>query len=338
MQKNHEENILISIIIPCRNEEKFIWETISSLLQQECNGFDFEILVVDGMSDDRTRKILSEISSQHDNVRIIDNPLKVTPSAFNLGILNAKGKYISILGAHAEYASDFLLNNLELMELFPDVECTGGPIISRGKSNFAKAVSIAMSSSIGVGNAKHRFPDYEGYAEMACFPTFRREVFEKYGLYDESLIKNQDDEYCFRMRLKGGKIYISPKVKSNYFVRDNVVKLFSQYYQYGKWRIPVLLKHKIPISYRQQIPALFFLTIAFLFIIAFYFNNVFIGLFLPVIYIIILTGFAIYSLKREKFSIIWHLPTVVFILHFSYAVGFISGIIKFSINKIRIIF
>ena len=297
MQKNHEENILISIIIPCRNEEKFIGETISSLLQQECNGFDFEILVVDGMSDDGTRKILSEISSRYTKIRIIDNPLKVTPTAFNLGILNAMGDYISILGAHAEYASDFLLKNLELMESFPEVECTGGPIISNGKNNFAKAVTIAVSNPIGVGNAKHRFPDYEGYAEMACFPTFRKEVFDRYGLYDESLIKNQDDEYCFRMRLKGGKIYISPKVKSYYFVRDNVIELFSQYYQYGKWRIPVLLKHKIPISYRQQIPALFFLTIAFLFIIAFYFNNVFIGLFLPVIYIIILTGFAIYSLK-----------------------------------------
>ena len=225
------------------------------------------------MSQDGTKELLNELSTINQNIKIIENPAKVTPVALNIGIKNSMGKYIAILGAHAEYSDDYFRENLVLMAAHPEVSCTGGPIISEGKNDFTKAVAIAMSSPIGVGNAKHRFPEYEGYAEMACFPFFKKDVFDKYGLYDESLIKNQDDEFCFRIRLKGAKIYISNKVKSTYYVRDSFSKLFGQYYSYGKWRIPVLLKHKIAISYRQQVPALFFLAIAWLVIISIYLNN-----------------------------------------------------------------
>jgi len=338
MKINETESTIISVIIPCRNERKYIKDTINSILSQKIDGYTFEIIVVDGISQDGTREILNELATINQNIRVIDNLAKVTPVALNTGIKNSSGKYIAILGAHAEYSDDYFRENLELMKTHPEVSCTGGPIISKGKNYFAKAAAIAMSSPIGVGNAKHRFPEYEGYAEMACFPFFKKEVFDKYGLYDESLIKNQDDEFCFRIRLKGAIIYISNKVKSTYYVRDSFSKLFNQYFSYGKWRIPVLLKHKIAISYRQQVPALFFITIALLFIISFYFNNVYIGLFLPVIYLIILIGFAASYLKKEDVRVIRYLPITVFILHFSYAMGFLSEIIKLGINKIRKIF
>jgi succinoglycan biosynthesis protein ExoA len=338
MEKNETERAIISVIIPCRNENKYIQDTINSILCQKNEGYAFEIIVVDGMSQDGTREILNELSTKNQNIKVIDNPAKVTPVALNIGIKNSSGKYIAILGAHAEYSDDYFSENLELMKTHPEVSCTGGPIISKGKNYFAKAAAIAMSSPVGVGNAKHRFPEYEGYAEMACFPFFKREVFDKYGLYDESLIKNQDDEFCFRIRLRGAKIFISNKVKSTYYVRDSFSKLFNQYFSYGKWRIPVLLKHKIAISYRQQVPALFFVTIAFLFMISCYFHNIYIGLFLPVLYFFILIGFAVSYLKKENIKVIRYLPAIVFILHFSYAIGFLSGIIKSGINKIRMIY
>jgi GT2 family glycosyltransferase len=224
------------------------------------------------------------------------------------------------------------------MESHPEVYCTGGPIISKGSNDFAKAVAISMSSSIGVGNANHRIPDFEGYAEMACFPMFKKEVFSKFGLYDESLVRNQDDEYCFRIRLNGGKIFISPKVKSSYYVRDSALKLFNQYYLYGKWRIPVLFKHKVPISYRQQVPALFFLIVLIIFLFAIFINEILIGFIIPALYLIILISFALSKIKKNKFSVIKNIPTAIFILHFSYAIGFLSGIIKLGMNKARIIF
>ena len=109
----------------------------------------------------------------------MDNVQRTTPFALNLGIKEAQGKFIYIMGAHAEYADDYLSNSIKLMEEYPEASCVGGPITSEGKNDFGKAVAYAMSGSMGVGNAKHRFPEYEGYAEMACFPVFRKEVFDK---------------------------------------------------------------------------------------------------------------------------------------------------------------
>jgi glycosyltransferase involved in cell wall biosynthesis len=333
MEINEKEDKIISVIIPCRNENIYIRDTILSILDQKLERYSLEIIVVDGMSQDGTREILYDLSSNNKNIRIFDNPARITPVALNIGIRNSVGKYVAILGAHAEISDDYFKLNLELMDRLPDVSCTGGPIISRGKNDFAKAAAISMSSFIGVGNAKHRFPEYEGYAEMACFPFFRRDVFDKYGFYDESLIKNQDDEYCFRIRLNGEKIFLSNRVKSIYYVRDSVSKLFSQYYSYGKWRIPVLIKHKIPISYRQQVPAIFFALIIIFFALSLLIGNYSIGLFLPATYIIILCGFAISNLRKEKLSVIKYLPVTIFILHFSYALGFISGILHFGTRK-----
>jgi succinoglycan biosynthesis protein ExoA len=298
---------------------------------------NIEILIVDGMSTDNTRDIIRKLEKKYNNVRMIDNPRKITPAALNYGINNSKGEYICILGAHAEYDSYFIKSCYDILNNDPEIMCSGGPIISKGKNNIAKAVALAMSSSIGVGNAKHRFPHYEGFAEMACFPMFKKEIFDKIGLYDESLVKNQDDEFCFRLRLNGWKVFISHKAKSSYYVRDNLLSLFRQYYDYGKWRIPVLQKHKIPISYRQQVPALFFFTITLCLIVAIYLNNIFLGLLLPVTYLIALVGFSLLNIKKEGINIVKYLPVVLFILHFSYAIGFSVGLLKWSINYFRVV-
>lgn len=324
---------LISIIIPCRNEEKHIQFCIESLVLQKDLPCKIEILILDGMSTDNTREIIKKLVQKFSNVKMIDNPSKKTPNAFNLGIKNSSGDYICIMGAHSEYDPYFLRNSFDILMNNPGVICSGGPTTARGDNNFAKATAIAMSSPVGVGNAKHRYPDYEGFSEMACFPFFRKEVFDKYGLYDENLIRNQDDEFCFRIRLMGEKIFISPKVKSIYYVRDSITKLFSQYFQYGKWRIPVLMKYKIPISYRQQVPALFFLTILIFALLSIITKIMLIGLFIPVVYSLSLVCFGIIKLKNEKFNVVKYIPVAVFILHFSYALGFVSGIINFGFKK-----
>lgn len=327
---------LISVIIPCRNEEKYIGECLISLLTQKNLKDNLEILIIDGMSTDTSRAIVNEISKSNPQVRLLDNPMHSTPYALNIGIEHAKGEFIAILGAHAEYATDYLTTCLELFNQHPDVSGTGGPIISKGKNSFAKATALAMSSVIGVGNAKHRFPEYEGYAEMACFPVFRKNVFDKYGLYDESLIRNQDDEFCFRLTRGGEKIFISPKAKSAYYVRESPISLFKQYYQYGFWRVAVLKKHKIPISYRQQVPIIFYALIVLLAILGLVFNNLILGVLFPVIYLLIIITFSIPILLKEKWAIAIRFPVAVLVLHLSYAIGFFNGMIKFLIfNKLN---
>jgi GT2 family glycosyltransferase len=201
-----------------------------------------------------------------------------------------------------------------------------------GLNNIGKGIAAAMSHPIGVGNAKHRFPNYEGYAEMACFPMFRRDIFNEIGLYDETLIKNQDDEFCFRLRRGGKLIYISPIVKSIYVVRSSFSSLFNQYFFYGYYRISVIRKHKIPISYRQFIPPLFFTSLIILIISSIFLGEIWIGLSLPIFYVIIVLLTALLS-KKVAIKILLFFIIGIFILHLSYAAGFLRAMSEVIIPK-----
>ncbi len=325
--------ILISVIVCCRNEEKYIARCIESLENQKGLPGNFEILVIDGMSDDRTIQIVEELKSKYQNIELLSNPQKVKPPAVNLGFKRAKGKFIAICDAHTIYDEYYLSNCLRILNDMPEVWCSGGPIVSVGQSNFGKAVAIAMSSFIGVGNAKHRFANYEGYAEMACFPIFRRDVLEKVGLYDEFFIINHDDEYCYRLRKAGGKVYLSPLAKSYYYVRNTPASLFKQYFTYGYWQIAFLRKHKIPIALRQLIPFLFLISVILLFIIGIIFNNLILSILLPVVYLMTLVIVSLKYLKGNNFSVLFYFPLAVIILHQAYAIGFCSGIFRFVLMR-----
>lgn len=331
---NRFNEAIISFVIPCRNEEYFIKDTVTSILNQKDINKNFEIIIVDGQSEDDTLKILSELQNQDERVIVLNNPLRITPTALNIGVKKAKGDYIFILGAHAKIEEDYATNILKIFEEHPEVSCAGGPILSKGKTPIAKAIAIAMSSPIGVGNAKHRFPEYEGYAEMACFPAFRKEVFGKIGYFDEKLIRNQDDDFCFRLRLNGDKVYLSTKAKSIYFVRDSLKKLFKQYYHYGYWRIQLLAKHKLPIALRQQVPFIFFSLVLLLIIISISLKNLSIGLILPLLYTSALIIYSLYVfLIERKLYLLW-LPVIIFTLHFSYALGFAAALLEKIIHKL----
>ena len=322
------EDVLVSIIVCSRNEEKYIEECINSLTDQKSIPGEFEIIVVDGMSEDGTREILSRFADNDEKIILMDNAAKIKPPAVNIGFKNSRGKFLAICDAHTTYADDYISILLQLMDEHPEVQCVGGPIVSIGDTNFGKANAIAMSSVIGVGNAKHRFPEYEGYAEMACFPLFRKEVIEMIGYYDERFIINHDDEYCYRLNLAGGLVFLSSKAKSYYYVRSSPSALFYQYYTYGFWQIATLEKHKIPISIRQLIPAIFFSLLLMLIVVGIIKNSWIIVLGLPVVYSAVLLLFALKILLKRTFSVAKFIPLAVFILHFSYACGFMAGVIK----------
>jgi len=314
----------LSVIVPCRNEAPNIESCLRSILCQQAPQGGFEIIVADGMSNDGTRAIVAELSGHDPRVRIIDNLEKIIPTAMNAGIRSARGRYIAILGAHAEYESDYLRVCVELLDERPEVCCVGGPIISKGKTTFGRAVAIAMSHPIGVGNAKHRFPQYEGYAEGACFPVFRREIFDKVGFYDEQLVKNQDDELNYRIALTGEKIFISPRAKCSYYVRDSATSLFRQYFEYGYWRVAVLRKHGSVPSMRQLIPVIFFLGMMLSLVAAVCLPQDWriLSIALPSIYLSILTVFGGLTTLRRRVPAGLLLPVVTGIMHLAYAAGF----------------
>ena len=153
-------NPIVSVIVPCRNEKEYIEDCIKSIFNQIELSNKIEVIVVDGNSNDGTENILKNLLVEFPNLKVVNNPKQTTPFALNLGIMESNGDYICIFGAHAEYANDFLMNAIDLMNNHPEADCVGGPILSKGNNNFGKATAIAMSSLVGVGNAKHRFPDY----------------------------------------------------------------------------------------------------------------------------------------------------------------------------------
>lgn len=325
---------IVSVVIPCRNEEKYIKDCIVSILKQVQISDLIEILVIDGMSEDRTEEIVHSLGDPRKNIKIIKNPKKTTPAGLNLGIKNSKGRFIAIFGAHSKYGEDYLLNCIKLFNLHPEISCVGGPITHTAKTAFGKAVALAMSSRIGVGNAKHRFSDYEGYAEGACFPVFKREVFETTGMYDESLIRNQDDELNFRLKKHNLKIFISNKIISYYSVRELPLNLFNQYFEYGFWRTAVIKKHKQVASMRQLAPPAFFLFVFFLIILAplLSSNDLLLGIIIPSIYSLVILSYSFFLLFREGVKTALFFPIVVIIMHFAYTVGFLSGIKNISLR------
>ncbi|HEX5470429.1 MAG TPA: hypothetical protein VFW73_01005, partial [Lacipirellulaceae bacterium] len=180
-------------------------------------------------------------------------------------------------------------------------------------------------SPFGVGMASHRFADYEGYAEGAAFPAIRRWVFGRVGNFDEHLVRNQDDEWNFRVAQAGGKIYISPRVRYAYFVRDSVTRLFRQYFQYSFWRIPVIRKHKRPTTLRQIVPPLFFLTMLLLALAGIWLRQPLVALALPAVYCTVLVLVGISVIPKQGLAVASLVPVALATIHVAYALGLVYG-------------
>jgi succinoglycan biosynthesis protein ExoA len=251
-----ERDPSVTVIVPVRNEAGHIQACVRALLDQVSLPEDYEVVVVDGMSNDGTRELLATLAADT-RLRVLDNPKGIVPTALNLGIAAARGEIIIRVDGHTNVAPDFVRANLDLLAEHPEAWSVGGPIAHRGTSPTARGIAAAMSSRIGVGGASHRFEQYEGYAEGTAFPAFRRWVFDRIGLFDEALVRNQDDELNFRITRAGGQIFISPRVKHDYFVRGSYKALFNQYLQYAYWKVVVMRKHGRVIAVRHLVPGLF---------------------------------------------------------------------------------
>ncbi|MDD5063960.1 MAG: glycosyltransferase family 2 protein [Phycisphaerae bacterium] len=250
--------MLVSIIIPTRNEEKFIGKCLDSFLAQTGNKKDHEVLCVDGMSTDRTVEIIKEHSTRDNRIKLITNTAKITPVAMNLGVKQAKGDFIMVVSCHAEYAPDYIDKCLEVAQR-TGADQVGGYMITRPAENTAVGTAIAAATScrFGVGNSAFRTGGPEQEVDIVPFGMYRREVFEKIGLYDERLVRNQDLELNKRLLKAGGKTIISPEIKLKYYNRSTYMGLWQQAFNNGLW-IPYTiwlsgsgfnLRHLIPMFF-----------------------------------------------------------------------------------------
>ncbi|MCB0768332.1 MAG: glycosyltransferase, partial [Flavobacteriales bacterium] len=250
------EAVRLAVVIPCRNEENYIERCVRSLLEDAYPGGQLMIRVVDGMSDDGTRPIVEALALAHPQVELIDNPDRTTAIALNLGL--RKGGYDAaiILGAHAEVEPGFLQANVDALRRDRSVGCAGGIIENVYEGEVARRIGAAMGHPFGVGSAHFRTGRKEGYVDTVAFGCYRHEVFEGIGYFDDELVRNQDDEFNFRVTQAGFRVLLDKRIRSLYYVRASYARLFEQYEQYGFWKVYVNRKHRTVTTVRQLVPAL----------------------------------------------------------------------------------
>ena len=323
----------IKVIIPCRNELGYIGKCLESLVHCNQTGVELHVWVVDGMSDDGTRPLISEYAARYSFIKLVDNVRRTTPYALNIGLEPLDYDIGIILGAHAVVDKDFVRHNARVLQEHPEVGCAGGIITNVHENELSRVISNAMSSPFGVGNAYFRTGGKSGYVDTVAFGAYRREVFEKIGFFDEDLVRNQDDEFNYRVTKAGFKIYLDPKIESQYYVRGSFSKLYKQYFQYGYWKVFVNRKHATITTLRQLAPPLWMLFV----------SVGWVGFFLHPLLGYSYVGMILIYLTLAKFTAIrtagWQIPMIFklvacyMILHASYGWGYLKGMFHFYILR-----
>lgn len=321
----------VSIILPIRNEERFISETLQSIIDQKFKG-ELEIIISDGLSNDGTLDIIKQFQKEYRYIRIIRNNAKIVPTGFNKALNYAKGDIIIRVDGHSKIEPDFINNSVKILKE-KNVSCVGGPTKHFSNSFIGKNISIAQASKFGAGGALFRTGIKVGqFVNTLAFGAYKRDTFNQIGGYDEELVRNQDEELNYRLIQNGGKIWIDPFIKSFYHVRSSILKLFFQYFYYGFYKVRVIQKIKSIFSLRHLIPAIFVLTLNTFLALAIFQNKLFPIYIFGGIYLLVSIVFSVYeSIKHHSKSFIL-LPIIYFIMHFSYGLGFLLGFFYF-INR-----
>ncbi len=325
---------LVSIIIPCRNEEKFINKCLESIMANDYPKDRLEILVVDGMSEDRTRKIMERYTQQYSFIRLLDNPKKITPCAFNMGIKHANGEFIMIMSAHAACKRDYILKCIKNSQKY-NADNVGGMwrIVPRDNNLVGKAITLVLSHPFGVGNAYYRI-DYSKeprWVDTAAYGCYRRDVFKKIGFFNEKLIHSQDMDFNLRLKRAGGKTLLVPDAIVYYYARSDFKSFCKHNFRNGVWAIyPMKYVKHMPVSYRHLIPLVFVSSLVGSAIFS-SFSVVFLWLFLFIVGSYSLANFY-FSCKtafREKnFRYLFIIPIMFASFHIGYGLGSIWGAIK----------
>lgn len=328
---------MLSVIVPIYNEEKYIAKCIDSILEQDYPKDDLEILFVDGMSTDRTRSIISGYIEKYPFIKLLDNPKKIVPYAMNAGIKASKGEIIIRLDGHVEYPTNYfsaLVKNL--IELDADNVGALCETLPCGTSSKELAIAEALSSSFGMGNSFFRIGcNVVKEVDTVPFGCFKREVFDKVGLYDVELVRNQDDELNGRIINSGGKIYLIPSIVTKYYARDKISKVRKMFFQYGLYKPLVNKKLGKPATIRQFFPLLFVLGLILgLILSCVHWLIACVYLSVLMLYVLLALCFTAKSVRRTgNWGLFIYQPLTYLTVHLSYGWGYLVGIYKILLNK-----
>jgi succinoglycan biosynthesis protein ExoA len=325
--------LFVSIIIPCRNEEEFIGKCLDSLVTNDYPKDRLEVLVVDGMSEDRTRAIVQGYAARFPFIRLLENPRKVTPAALNLGIEEMKGDVFMRIDAHASYPGDYVSKCLFHLRTH-SADNVGGVIRTEPRTNTvtSKAIAYCMSHRFGSGTAAFRSGSLTSrWTDTVFGGCYRKETFRRVGRFDERLVKTQDREFNQRLRDAGGKILVVPEIRCTYFARSGLVEFSRYMFQAGLWPFfGSRLCGRRFYSLRNFVPLAFVLSLI---------GTLTASLFVPITWWLLAAIGLIYGIAAIAFSLpliikerdlryLIVVPLVFAITHLLYGIGSMVGILK----------
>jgi len=329
----------VSVIIPARNEEKFIKRCVESFLNCNYPKELIEVIVVDGMSEDKTRDIVNEISLTDERVLLVDNEKRITPVAMNLGVKTSKGDYIFFSGAHSELASNYISKCIR-HAIETGADNVGGVMKTepRVRSAVGIAISKILSSPLGVGGAKFRTGvSKPTEVDTVPFGCYKREVFDRIGYFNEKLVRNQDIEFNLRLKRAGGKIILFPDIELTYYSRSTFKELWKNNFGNGFWVIAAKSYAEVPYSTRHLVPLAFVLFLLFgsiISLVASCFSFIYFSLL--AIYLVAVILFSLAHAMEAKMADVFFAAIVSYpLLHISYGVGSLFGFLSFVFGEKR---
>jgi succinoglycan biosynthesis protein ExoA len=328
--------IHVSVVVPCRNEIRYIRAFLDSVLRQELGQIQMEILIADGMSEDGTRLVLDEFESRYAAIRVLDNPEKIASTGLNRAIRKARGEIIIRMDAHSTYPADYVRSCVEVLNE-THADNVGGPAMTRADGYIAQAIALAFHMPFATGGAKFRNLRYQGPVDTLMYGCWRKSTLERIGMFDETLVRAQDCELNARLLSGGGTLWQSPKITSWYRPRASLSALFWQYFQYGFWKVAVVRKHGRLASWRNLVPGSCLLAGAILLLCAaaaslggsVWWRDMFLADWFTLVGLYFIASFATaFSVaKREGWAFFPCLPVVFATYHLSYALGFVLALL-----------
>jgi succinoglycan biosynthesis protein ExoA len=330
-------NPRVSIVIACRNEGSHIAALLESIDRQESEGVTWEAIFADGLSDDGTREALDARCAKDARFRVIGNPGRIASTGLNAAIRQAKGEIVLRMDAHTRYRSDYVDSCVKTLRL-SGADNVGGPARTEPRAFRARVIAAAYHSRFSTGGARFHDVEFEGWVDTVPYGCWRKSTLEKIGLFDEQLVRSQDDELNLRIVRTGGKIWQSPRIVSWYSPRSSLSSLFWQYLQYGYWKVAVIRKHRIPGSWRHLVPVAF--VAAHLILPAGMAAAAMLGapdwfrfFALTWLALLVLYGGAnlmasVNASRTHGWSTIVLLPAVFAVYHLAYGLGFLAGLLR----------
>ncbi|MBA2291728.1 MAG: glycosyltransferase family 2 protein [Gemmatimonadales bacterium] len=321
-----------TVVIPMRNEAGQIAECLESALANVLPSGAIEFLVVDGASTDASREIVEAFAARDSRVRLLLNPDRLQAAAFNIGIREARGSYLIRMDAHSRYATDYVAESLRLLEA-TGAGNVGGVQRAAGSGAIGEAIAAAVSSPFAAGDAKYRNATEPGWVDTVYLGAWRTTTLRELGGMRTDLAVNEDYEMNVRLRQLGHGVYLSPTIRSTYFVRASLPKLARQYGRYGFWKVRTLIDHPGSVRWRQLVAPAFVASILATPLTFAALGPV--GLMHLVAYAVANVAASAVVAAKTSWRHLPVLPWIFLLVHLSWGASFLAGLVWWPLRAIR---